>query len=163
MMLNRRWPIAHSSIVSIPRSSGPRCATTSSIRERRARTAGSAETTPAMPHMAGPNGSGAGRDGSSRRSQVTLLLVPDRRAPVAHAGLLHEQERIDQVVDVERMVERAAVAEHRERAGLRALEDHEEALGIAGPVDRRRAQDHRGQAALVVLEHEGLGLVLGAL
>ena len=92
------------------------------------------------------------------------MLVRDEVGPaVAHAGHEAQHEGIDQVVDVQRMVERPAVAEHGEGAARHALEDHEEALGVAGTVDRRGPQDHRLHPAAGELRHERLGLVLGAL
>jgi len=61
------------------------------------------------------------------------------------------------------MVEGPAAAEHREGPGGDAAEDHLEAFGISRAVDGRGPEDDRVQAPPVVLEHDRLRLVLGAL
>ena len=92
-----------------------------------------------------------------------MLVGDEVLPPVADPGREAEHEGVDQVVDVERVIERLAVAEHREGAAGDALEDHEEALGIAGTVDGRGTQDHRLHLAAGELLDQRLGLVLGAL
>jgi hypothetical protein len=68
---------------------------------------------------------------------LDVALVGDEISlAVADVGAHRRHEGVDEVVDVERVIERLAVAEHRERAARDALEDHEEPLRVAGAVDR---------------------------
>jgi len=93
-----------------------------------------------------------------------VLLVGDQVGlPVALAGRHHQQAGVDQVVDVKRVVERAAAAEHREPARGDAPVDQVETLGVAGAVDRRGPAHHRREAAAPELGDHRLGLVLGLL
>ena len=69
-------------------------------------------------------------------------------------------ERVDEVVDVAGMVEGLAVAEHQEAAALDGAEEHQEAAGVARPVDAHRADHARLEAAAGNLPERLLALVL---
>ncbi len=100
-------------------------------------------------------------DGFDELLDLDVVLVGDQiRLAVADVERHGGDEGVDEVVDVERVIERLAVAEHRKHAARDAPEDHEEPLGIAGPVDGRRPQDRRAQPAPIPLAHERLRFVL---
>ena len=88
-----------------------------------------------------------GSDSFDELLDLDVVLVGDQVGlAVADLGRHGRDECVDEVVDVERVVQRPAVAEHRKDAARDALEDHEEPLGVAGAVDGGRPQDRRAQA-----------------
>ena len=68
-------------------------------------------------------------------------------SPIASLDRAAPHDAVDQIVDVDPVIERPAVADHREAAALDAAKQLEKAQ-VAGAVDAGRPEDRDGQAAL---------------